>query len=168
MTYSFFSLDVMSNPAPWSIDGSSPKNTEISQVFDLITQYITLHKVLCIVIYIYILLVIVYINNLSHCTRLSPLFCSCCFNRLFTFNEYSIYRLLSTLYSDTVSDISINVARIDVHVSVYHLVVVCFNRLFTFNEYSIYRLLSYWLFLQLNPQIQLMPSHSSVLSYYNR
>lgn len=41
------------------------------------------------------------------------------------------------------------------------------HRLFTFNEYSIYRLLSYWLFLQLNPQIQLMPSHSSVLSYYN-
>lgn len=121
MTYSFFSLDVMSNPAPWSIDGSSPKNTEISQVFDLITQYIKLHKVLCIVIYIYILLVIVYINNLSHCTRLSPLFCSCCFNRLFTFNEYSIYRLLSTVYSDTVSDISINGARIDVHVSVSHL-----------------------------------------------
>ncbi|XP_022344790.2 BTB/POZ domain-containing protein 16-like isoform X5 [Crassostrea virginica] len=41
------------------------------------------------------------------------------------------------------------------------------NRLFTFNEYSIYRLLSYWLFLQLNPHIQLMPSHSTVLSYYN-
>ncbi|XP_052704688.1 BTB/POZ domain-containing protein 16-like isoform X7 [Crassostrea angulata] len=41
------------------------------------------------------------------------------------------------------------------------------HRLFTFNEYSIYRLLSYWLFLQLNPQVQLMPSHSTVLSYYN-
>ncbi|KAK3095401.1 hypothetical protein FSP39_014207 [Pinctada imbricata] len=41
------------------------------------------------------------------------------------------------------------------------------NRLFTYNEHSIYKTLSYWLFLQLNPGIQLMPSHSTVLSYFN-
>lgn len=34
----FCSLDVMSNPAPWSINGSSPENSEVSQVFDLKTQ----------------------------------------------------------------------------------------------------------------------------------
>ncbi|GFO45184.1 BTB/POZ domain-containing protein 16, partial [Plakobranchus ocellatus] len=42
------------------------------------------------------------------------------------------------------------------------------SRLFTYNEFSVYRNLSYWLFLQLNPQMQLMPSHSTVLSYFNR
>ncbi|XP_005089625.1 BTB/POZ domain-containing protein 16 [Aplysia californica] len=41
------------------------------------------------------------------------------------------------------------------------------SRLFTYNEYSVYRNLSYWLFLQLNPQMQLMPSHSTVLAYFN-
>ncbi|RUS84270.1 hypothetical protein EGW08_007963, partial [Elysia chlorotica] len=41
------------------------------------------------------------------------------------------------------------------------------SRLFTYNEFSVYRNLSYWLFLQLNPQMQLMPSHSTVLSYFN-
>ncbi|XP_013400904.1 BTB/POZ domain-containing protein 16-like isoform X1 [Lingula anatina] len=41
------------------------------------------------------------------------------------------------------------------------------SRLFTFNEYSLYKVLAYWVFLQMNPQIQLMPSHSSVLAYFN-
>ena len=46
--------------------------------------------------------------------------------------------------------------------------VVKSNRLFTYNEYSVYRALAYWLFMQLNPHLQLMPSHSTVLSYFNR
>ncbi|XP_052250706.1 BTB/POZ domain-containing protein 16-like [Dreissena polymorpha] len=41
------------------------------------------------------------------------------------------------------------------------------NRLFTYNEFSVYRTLSYWLFMQLNPHLQLMPSHSTILSYFN-
>ncbi|XP_076104086.1 BTB/POZ domain-containing protein 16-like isoform X3 [Mytilus galloprovincialis] len=41
------------------------------------------------------------------------------------------------------------------------------NRLYVPNEYTVYRTLSYWLFLQLNSSIQLMPSHSTVLSYFN-
>lgn len=41
------------------------------------------------------------------------------------------------------------------------------NRLFVTNEYSIYRTLTYWLFMRLNPHLQLMPSHSTVLSYFN-
>lgn len=41
------------------------------------------------------------------------------------------------------------------------------NRLFVYTEYCVYRLLAYWLFLHLNPQLQLMPSHSTVLSYFN-
>lgn len=42
------------------------------------------------------------------------------------------------------------------------------NRLFVFNEYSVYRALGYWLFMQLNSHLQLMPSHSTVLSFFNR
>ncbi|XP_060580646.1 BTB/POZ domain-containing protein 16-like isoform X2 [Ruditapes philippinarum] len=45
--------------------------------------------------------------------------------------------------------------------------VVKSNRLFVFNEKSVYRTLAYWLFMQLNPHLQLMPSHSTVLSYFN-
>ncbi|XP_069139506.1 BTB/POZ domain-containing protein 16-like isoform X2 [Argopecten irradians] len=41
------------------------------------------------------------------------------------------------------------------------------NRLFVYNEYSVYKTLAYWLFLQLNPHIQLMPSHSTVLTFFN-
>ncbi|XP_052770630.1 BTB/POZ domain-containing protein 16-like isoform X2 [Mya arenaria] len=41
------------------------------------------------------------------------------------------------------------------------------NRLFTFNEYCLYRTLTHWLFMQLNPHLQLMPSQSTVLSYFN-
>ncbi|XP_046368087.2 BTB/POZ domain-containing protein 16-like isoform X2 [Haliotis rufescens] len=41
------------------------------------------------------------------------------------------------------------------------------NRLFVYNEYSVYKTLVYWLFLQVNPDIQLMPSHSSVLAFFN-
>lgn len=41
------------------------------------------------------------------------------------------------------------------------------NRLFVFNEYGVYQTLSYWLFLQLNPHLQLMPSHGTVLTYFN-
>ncbi|XP_045189996.2 BTB/POZ domain-containing protein 16-like isoform X3 [Mercenaria mercenaria] len=41
------------------------------------------------------------------------------------------------------------------------------NRLFVFNEFSVYRTLAYWLFMQLNPHLQLMPSHSTVLTYFN-
>ncbi|OWF40204.1 BTB/POZ domain-containing protein 16-like isoform X4 [Mizuhopecten yessoensis] len=41
------------------------------------------------------------------------------------------------------------------------------NRLFVYNEYSVYKTLAYWLFLQLNQHIQLMPSHSTVLTFFN-
>ncbi|XP_076460302.1 BTB/POZ domain-containing protein 16-like isoform X2 [Babylonia areolata] len=41
------------------------------------------------------------------------------------------------------------------------------HRLFVYNEYSVFRTLAYWLFLQMNPDIQLMPSHSTVLSFFN-
>ncbi|XP_064630793.1 BTB/POZ domain-containing protein 16-like [Lineus longissimus] len=41
------------------------------------------------------------------------------------------------------------------------------HRLFVFNEYAPYKVLAYWLFLQLNPEIQLMPSLSTVISYFN-
>ncbi|KAL4232314.1 BTB POZ domain-containing protein 16 [Mactra antiquata] len=41
------------------------------------------------------------------------------------------------------------------------------NRLFVYNEYCVYRTLAYWLFMQLNPHLQLMPSHSTVLTYFN-
>lgn len=41
------------------------------------------------------------------------------------------------------------------------------HRLFVYNEYCVYRTLAYWLFMQLNPHLQLMPSHSTVLSFYN-
>ncbi|XP_070541114.1 BTB/POZ domain-containing protein 16-like [Ptychodera flava] len=41
------------------------------------------------------------------------------------------------------------------------------NRLFIFNEYSIYKVLCYWIFLQKNPDIQLMPSMSTILTYFN-
>ncbi|XP_064603618.1 BTB/POZ domain-containing protein 16-like [Liolophura sinensis] len=41
------------------------------------------------------------------------------------------------------------------------------TRLFTFNEHSIYKVLCDWLFLQLNPDIQLMPCQSTILSYFN-
>ncbi|XP_002733940.1 BTB/POZ domain-containing protein 16-like [Saccoglossus kowalevskii] len=41
------------------------------------------------------------------------------------------------------------------------------SRLFTFNEYSIYKVLCYWVFLQNHPEIQLMPSMSTVITYFN-
>lgn len=41
------------------------------------------------------------------------------------------------------------------------------SRLFVTSEYSVYRTLAYWLFLQLNTDLQLMPSHSTVLAYFN-
>jgi len=46
--------------------------------------------------------------------------------------------------------------------------VVKSNRLFVFNEYSVYRMLAYWLFLQLNSHLQLMPSLSTVITFFNR
>ncbi|ESO96995.1 hypothetical protein LOTGIDRAFT_231748 [Lottia gigantea] len=41
------------------------------------------------------------------------------------------------------------------------------NRLFVYNEYSVYKTLAYWVFFQLNPDLHLMPSHSSILSFFN-
>ncbi|KAK6482190.1 BTB/POZ domain-containing protein 16 isoform X1 [Huso huso] len=40
------------------------------------------------------------------------------------------------------------------------------TRLFTFSEYHLYRTVLYWVFLQLNPTVQIMPSHSSILTYF--
>ena len=39
-------------------------------------------------------------------------------------------------------------------------------RLFVTNEYSVYRTLAYWLFMQLNPHIQLMTTHSWLILYF--
>ncbi|KAG2463149.1 BTBDG protein, partial [Polypterus senegalus] len=39
-------------------------------------------------------------------------------------------------------------------------------RLFTYSEYQVFRTLLYWLFLRLNPTVQIMPSHSSILTYF--
>ncbi|XP_072033928.1 BTB/POZ domain-containing protein 16-like [Amphiura filiformis] len=41
------------------------------------------------------------------------------------------------------------------------------SRFFTFNEYYLYKLLCYWIFLQQNPHIHLMPSHSTIVTFYN-
>ncbi|XP_025096064.1 BTB/POZ domain-containing protein 16-like isoform X1 [Pomacea canaliculata] len=41
------------------------------------------------------------------------------------------------------------------------------NRLFVYNEYSVYRTLVVWLFLQINPEVQLLPSHSTVTAFFN-
>ncbi|RXM35826.1 BTB/POZ domain-containing protein 16 [Acipenser ruthenus] len=41
-----------------------------------------------------------------------------------------------------------------------------FQGLFTFSEYHLYRTVLYWVFLQLNPTVQIMPSHSSILTYF--
>ncbi|KAK7498435.1 hypothetical protein BaRGS_00010389 [Batillaria attramentaria] len=41
------------------------------------------------------------------------------------------------------------------------------SRLFVLSEFSVFRTLAYWLFLQLNTDLQLMPPHSTVLAYFN-
>ncbi|XP_041368498.1 BTB/POZ domain-containing protein 16-like [Gigantopelta aegis] len=41
------------------------------------------------------------------------------------------------------------------------------SKLFVYNEYSVYKTLALWIFLQLNPKMQLMPSHSSLLAFFN-
>ncbi|CAL1546832.1 unnamed protein product [Lymnaea stagnalis] len=41
------------------------------------------------------------------------------------------------------------------------------DRLFVPSEYSVYKTVSSWLFLQLNPQLQVMPSYTVVISYFN-
>ncbi|XP_070212447.1 BTB/POZ domain-containing protein 16-like isoform X2 [Littorina saxatilis] len=41
------------------------------------------------------------------------------------------------------------------------------SRLFVYSEFSVFRTLAYWLFLQLNPDLQLMPTHTTVLSFFN-
>ncbi|XP_069468080.1 BTB/POZ domain-containing protein 16 [Ambystoma mexicanum] len=40
-------------------------------------------------------------------------------------------------------------------------------RLFTFNEYRLLRAVVYWLFLQQNSKIQILPAHNTILSYFN-
>ncbi|XP_067936677.1 BTB/POZ domain-containing protein 16-like [Watersipora subatra] len=41
------------------------------------------------------------------------------------------------------------------------------SRLFTYSEYHLYFCLSQWLFLRLNPQIQLLPTPTNVITYFN-
>ncbi|XP_074640832.1 BTB/POZ domain-containing protein 16-like [Tubulanus polymorphus] len=41
------------------------------------------------------------------------------------------------------------------------------SRLFTYNEYCLYKMLTFWLFLHLNPDLQLMPSTTTVKTYFN-
>ncbi|XP_078497330.1 BTB/POZ domain-containing protein 16 [Lissotriton helveticus] len=40
-------------------------------------------------------------------------------------------------------------------------------RLYTFNEYRLFRTVLYWVFLQQNPNIQMLPAHNTILSYFN-
>ncbi|KAF6040726.1 BTBD16 [Bugula neritina] len=42
------------------------------------------------------------------------------------------------------------------------------SKLFTYSEYHLYTCLSLWLFLRLNPHIQLMPASTNVITYFNR
>ncbi|XP_066549852.1 BTB/POZ domain-containing protein 16 [Amia ocellicauda] len=39
-------------------------------------------------------------------------------------------------------------------------------RLFTPNEYQLFRTVLYWVFLQLNPTVPVLPSHSSILTFF--
>ncbi|XP_071948482.1 BTB/POZ domain-containing protein 16-like isoform X2 [Antedon mediterranea] len=41
------------------------------------------------------------------------------------------------------------------------------SRLFVYNEYYVYKLLCYWIFLQHHPHIMLMPSHSTIVTFFN-
>ncbi|XP_033633108.1 BTB/POZ domain-containing protein 16-like [Asterias rubens] len=41
------------------------------------------------------------------------------------------------------------------------------SRFFTFSEYYLYKLLCYWIFLQQNSHLQLMPSHSTIVTFFN-
>ncbi|KAJ8025799.1 BTB/POZ domain-containing protein 16 [Holothuria leucospilota] len=41
------------------------------------------------------------------------------------------------------------------------------SRFFTFSEYHLYRTLCYWVFLKMNPSVQLMPSHSTIVTFFN-
>nr|KAI8770129.1 BTB/POZ domain-containing protein 16-like [Biomphalaria glabrata] len=41
------------------------------------------------------------------------------------------------------------------------------NRLFTINELSVFKTLCTWLFLELNPQVQMMPPYTTVITYFN-
>ncbi|XP_063964086.1 BTB/POZ domain-containing protein 16-like [Lytechinus pictus] len=41
------------------------------------------------------------------------------------------------------------------------------SRFFTFNEYYVYKTLCYWIFLQENDHLQLMPSHSTIVTFFN-
>ncbi|XP_035673882.1 BTB/POZ domain-containing protein 16-like isoform X1 [Branchiostoma floridae] len=41
------------------------------------------------------------------------------------------------------------------------------TRLFTYNEYSLYKALCNWIFLRRHPELHLMPSHSSIITYFN-
>ncbi|XP_032240164.2 BTB/POZ domain-containing protein 16 [Nematostella vectensis] len=40
------------------------------------------------------------------------------------------------------------------------------TRLFTWNEYSLYKLLCYWIFLQQHPNLQIMPSWGTVVTWF--
>ncbi|PIK49464.1 putative BTB/POZ domain-containing protein 16, partial [Apostichopus japonicus] len=45
--------------------------------------------------------------------------------------------------------------------------IITSSRFFTFNEYTLYRTLCYWVFLKMNPSVQLMPSHSTIVTFFN-
>lgn len=40
------------------------------------------------------------------------------------------------------------------------------SKLFVYGEFSLFRVLSFWVFLQMNPGMQLMPSYGTVLSFF--
>ncbi|XP_029466615.1 BTB/POZ domain-containing protein 16 [Rhinatrema bivittatum] len=40
-------------------------------------------------------------------------------------------------------------------------------RLFTFSEYHLFRTILYWVYLQENPLCQILPTHSSILTFFN-
>ncbi|KAH9513334.1 BTB/POZ domain-containing protein 16 [Bulinus truncatus] len=41
------------------------------------------------------------------------------------------------------------------------------SRLFVLNELSVFKTLATWLFFKLNPQVQMMPSYTTVITYFN-
>ncbi|XP_051523755.1 BTB/POZ domain-containing protein 16 isoform X2 [Myxocyprinus asiaticus] len=45
---------------------------------------------------------------------------------------------------------------------------LCSPRLFTCSEYDVLRAVLYWLFLQLNPLRQTLPSHSAIINFFSR
>lgn len=51
---------------------------------------------------------------------------------------------------------------------IYFLFYFFLNRMFTLNEYAIFMLLINWVFLNLNPDLEELPSESIITTYFTR